>query len=111
MLNNFLIALFLTTLIEIVVSLFFKIKNKDLFLIIILINLITNPILNYLLRINNFLSLFPINIGVFLFFEILIILIEWRLLVFTLKLPSRKLFFLSLTMNLCSYIIGFILLG
>ena len=75
MLNNFLIALCFTIIIEITVSLFFKIKNKYLFLSVIFINLVTNLSLNYVLLISSDLSLITVTAITIIILEILIVMI------------------------------------
>ena len=104
--SNYLIALVLTTAIEVVVALFFGYRKKSEIATIILINLITNPLLNYLLFINNYFGTVQINTIIIIFLEIVVVFVEWRLLKFVLQQNSKKLFALSVVMNFCSYIAG-----
>jgi hypothetical protein len=104
--GNFLLALLLTISVELIIALLFGYKKKSEIIVIICINLITNPVLNYLLLLNFHFSFIKTNIVVILLLEILVVLVEWRLLVYALQANSRKLFILSLVMNFCSYITG-----
>lgn len=106
---SFFAALLLTIIIELTAALLIGYRKRNEIITIILINVITNPALNYLLFVNRTLSLFEISIFVILFLELLVVLIEWRLLVFALKEKSNKLLALSIVINFCSYIIGFYL--
>lgn len=101
------IALLLTIVIEVIVAIFFGYRKKLEIVAIIIINLITNPLLNYLLFINNnYFGITHVNSVIILFLEIIVILVEWLLLRYILQKNPNKLFVLSLTMNFCSYIVG-----
>lgn len=104
--GSYLVAILLTIAIEIVVAIFFGYRKKLEIATIIFINLITNPLLNYLLFINGYFGITQINTAAILFLEIVIVLVEWLLLKFVLQQNSKKLFALSLVMNFCSYIAG-----
>ncbi len=104
--GSYLVALLLTIAIEIIVAIFFGYRKKSEIATIIFINLITNPLLNYLLFINGYFGITQINTTAILFLEIIIVLVEWLLLRFALQQNSKKLFALSLVMNFCSYIAG-----
>lgn len=102
----YIIALVLTILIEIVVAAFLGYKKKSEIIVVILINLITNPLLNYILFINGRFQIIQNTMMLTLVLEIIIVLVEWILLMFALQQNSKKLFVLSLTMNFCSYMVG-----
>ncbi len=107
--SNFLIALLLTIAIEVFIAILFGFRNKNLILAVVFINLITNPILNYFLLINNYFSFVFINTIILLIFEIIIILVEWLLLIFVLQQSPKKLLALSAVTNFCSYITGILI--
>jgi len=109
--NSFLFAPFLTIVIELVVALFFGLRKKVEIITIVFVNLLTNTILNYLLLANDQFSFFRMSLSVILFLELLVVLIEWRLLVYTLQEKSKKMLALSLVMNFCSYIAGVLIFG
>lgn len=107
--SSYLLALFLTIVIELAVALFFGFRKKIEIIAIVFINLLTNPILNYLLLVNSYFSFFQTSMSLFLFLEILVILVEWKLLVYALQEKTKKLILLSSVMNFCSYIAGVII--
>jgi hypothetical protein len=106
LINNYLLALFLTIAIELVVAFFFGFRKKSEIVAIIFVNLLTNPVLNYLLLVNNHFSFFKINLVITLFLELLVVLAEWKLLVYALQEKSNRILVLSFAMNFCSYIAG-----
>ena len=112
LISSFIVALFLTLLIEIFIAFILGYKDKTSIAIIALINIITNPLLNYLIIINNQLNLIKYNLIFLLVLEISIIFIEWGILVYSIKSKnSKQLFVLSLIMNFTSFIIGLLLFG
>jgi hypothetical protein len=106
LISSYLVALLLTILIEVFVALIFGYKCKKEILSVILLNLITQPVLNYFLLINSYFSLVSVTIQFILLLEIIVILVEWQLLVWTLQRKLKSLFVLSIVMNLASLTIG-----
>ena len=106
LISSYLAALLLTILIEVLVALIFGYKRKKEILSVILVNLITQPLLNYFLLIDSYFSLDAVNIQFILLLEIMVILVEWQLLVWTLQRKLKSLFVLSIVMNLASLTIG-----
>jgi hypothetical protein len=106
MTSIFLLAFLLTVLVEISVAFLFGFKNKKAILAVVFINLITNPMLNYFLIINNYFSFVFISAVTLLVLEVIIVLVEWLLLVFVLRQSFKKLLVLSIAMNFCSYFVG-----
>jgi hypothetical protein len=100
------LVLLLTIIVELIIACFFGYKKKSEIIVIICINIITNPVLNYLLLLNNHFSFVKLNLFVIPFLEIVVILVEWRLLVYVLSGKSGNLLILSLLMNFCSYVSG-----
>jgi len=109
--TSLLFALLLTIAIEITVAYFFCHRKKLEIIAIICINLLTNPILNYLLILNKSFSFIKINFFIIIFLEVMVIVIEWKLLVYALHEKSRKMFVLSLAMNFSSYITGVLIIN
>lgn len=107
--SSYLIAFLLAIIIEITVAVFFGYKKKLEIVTIVFINLITNPLLNYFLSVNNYFRLMQVSTITIIFLEIIVILVEWLLLLFALKQKPTKLLIMSIAMNLCSYIVGVIL--
>jgi hypothetical protein len=104
----YLVALILTIVIEIIVAFFFKLRNKDAIVTIVLINIVTHPLIHYSIAI-----LFAIGIAadylVVLLLEIAVIIAEWRLLVYSLQDNSKQMLVLSIIMNMVSYAIGLLI--
>lgn len=108
LIGSYLLALFLTIIIELAVTFFFGFRKKLEIITIVFVNLFTNPILNYLLLVNDHFSFFKSSLLIILLLEVVVVLIEWKLLVFALQEKPKKLLALSLAMNFCSYIVGVI---
>jgi hypothetical protein len=106
LISSYLLALFLTIVIELAVAFFFGFRKRIEIIAIIFINLLTNTILNYFLLANDHFSFFKSSLLIILLLEIVVVLIEWKLLVFALQEKPKKLLALSLAMNFCSYITG-----
>ena len=107
--SNLLIALFLTITIEIVVSLCLGFKKKSEILTLIFLNIITNPLLNYLLMVNSYFYYAITKLPLIIFLELVVVLVEWKILLYVLREKPLKLFILSLLMNLCSFSFGLII--
>ena len=106
LINSYLLAPLLTIVIELIVALFFGFRRKIEIITIILINLLTNPILNYFLWVNDYFSFFKSNLLLTIFLVFIVVFIEWKLLAYVLQEKSNKLLKLSFAMNFCSYIAG-----
>ena len=106
---GFMTALSLSILIECVIALGFGFRERSFFLAVATTNLITNPILNYSILIIQSLNLFRVDFFVLLIFELVVVLVEWRMLVFSVSGSAKKLLILSLVMNLCSFASGLLL--
>lgn len=100
-------ALLLTILVEWIVAYGYGLRKKDELAAVALVNLITNPMLNYIIWVVSFFHLSEVNAAFILAMEILVVIVEWRLLLFSLGGNSKRFFKLSLLMNLCSYLTGF----
>jgi len=87
---------------EILVAVALGYKNKLFLLSIVLVNLITNPLLNYLLWVNTSEHFLKIKIINLFLLEGLVVLAEWFLLAFVWRKKFKKILFLSLMMNLVS---------
>lgn len=106
LINSFLLAPLLTIVIELAVAILFGFRKKIEIITIIFVNLLTNPVLNYFLWVNDYFSFFKSNLLLTLFLEVVVVFVEWKLLMYILQEKSNKLFRLSLAMNFCSYIAG-----
>jgi len=97
-----LLILFATLGLEILVAVALGYKNKLFLLSVVLVNLMTNPLLNYVLWVNTAGHFLKIKIINLFLLEILVVLAEWFLLAFIWQKKIKKLLFLSLLMNLIS---------
>jgi len=105
----FLIALSGTIVIESIVTWVFGFHKSKIYKVVFLINVITNLSLNLILFFNSYFGkIIPENLLI-LTLEVLIIIVEWCLLKYSLSVLSAKLFLLSLAMNLSSFLIGLML--
>ena len=101
-----LICLILTIVVEVLVALILKVRNKLDLINIVLVNILTNPLL---VSTTNLISInYGLKIGyIFLFiFELLAVFIEG--LIYKKYLDYRKInpYVLSLILNVCSYLCG-----
>ena len=106
---DLLIVLSLTIVIEWAVVFLFGYRDRGVFLVVALINMVTNPLLNYVIAVINYLNLFEVTMPVLLIFESMVILAEWRLLNLATNEGSKKMLILSTAMNLSSFLLGLIL--
>jgi hypothetical protein len=109
--RNVLLALLLTEIVEIAVALFLGYRRPREIIAVFLVNLVTNPSLNYLLFLNEYFSIIRYRLPLILFSELAVVLVEWALLVFALRENKKSLFVLSFAMNTCSYLIGVLIFG
>lgn len=109
--DNFLFALFITIAIEVVVAFSLGFKKEREIAMVILVNIITNPALNYFFLVNRYFNFLNDNLALTMTMEFLVVLIEWGILVYVLGGDYKKLFQLSFLMNFCSYMFGVLLFG
>lgn len=109
--RDLLLALLLTEVVEIAVALFLGYRRRRVIIAIFLVNLVTNPSLNYLLFLNEYFGIIRQRLPLILFSEVAVVLIEWALLVFALRGNKKSLFVLSFAMNTCSYLTGVLIFG
>ena len=103
------LALVLTIIIESAVAWLFGLRSRRELLTIVLINVITNPLLNYLIAVNNSFSLISQTNILIWCLEVIVVFTEWRLLVWVLRQNSKKMLLLSFVMNACSYGAGLLI--
>lgn len=106
--SEYFVALLLTVAIEIIVAVLFWYRNKESILSVVLVNLITNPLANFLVLFNSYTNLLPEN-TLIIIIEIGVVLAEWGLLVYALRLEPKKMLLLSVAMNVASYAVGLLI--
>lgn len=97
-------TLALTEIIEALAAFLSGYRDKKFFIVLILINIITNPLLNCILTI-----LYYFHIETFIITPVLetfVVLGEWKLFEYALGKGERSYLLLSLIINLASYLIG-----
>ncbi len=112
LINSFFVPLIVTIVIEGMVALVAGYSSKRKQLAILLINLMTNSLLNFIVLFFYFSSVLEELSGwELLGLEGVIVIVEWRLLLYVFRERSRKLFWLSLGMNASSLFVGLFFLG
>jgi hypothetical protein len=100
---DFAIALLFTILVEWGIAFFFGFRTKKDFFVLGAINLVTNPLLNYFILVVQSLSLFRVDLGALAILEGVVVVVEWRMLLYSVVGNSKKFLLLSSVMNLCSF--------
>lgn len=104
----YLAPLILTIIIELAVVYLLGFREKPILLAVVLVNIVTNPTLNYI--ISNTINLYmDFGISYILFLEVIVVLAEYLMLKLALKNIKIDYFKLSLVINGCSFLIGLIL--
>jgi hypothetical protein len=102
-------ALILTMAVEVIVAWCFGLRNKAGLAAILLINLITNPAMNFLILLNDYLGVINSTTIFTVCLEVFVVLIEWKLLTYALRMKNKKALGLSLGMNAASYLAGLLI--
>jgi hypothetical protein len=105
------LALVLTIIIEAGVSWIFGLRGKKGLGSVALVNVITNPVLNYIVLLNSFFHLVDRADVLIIILEAGVVLAEWVLLRWALRQAAVKMFVLSLVMNAASFLAGLFILG
>jgi hypothetical protein len=108
MLGRYLLALLLTVAIEGGIAWLFGFRKGRSQLVMSMINCITNPALNVFLLILTWLGV-KVTLLLIVPLEILVVLAEWRLVVYAFGGPNGRLFTLSLVANAASFLAGVLL--
>ena len=109
--ESYLLALFLTMVIELSVAYFLGYRNKKAIITVVCVNLISHPLFCYFLWINLTLDIITINYFSMISLEIIITLLESILLYYALKQKFLLMLNLSFAMNFTSFVIGLIIYG
>ena len=105
-----LLALLLTIAVELLVAFFLGFRKKEELYAIIAINLITNPVLNFLIQLNYQLNIISSSFELIIVLEVIVVIVEFLLLFFMLRQDKKKLFIVSLLINLASFLFGLLIL-
>ena len=110
-LRDCVIAFLLTEVVEITVALLLGYRRPRQIMAVFLVNLVTNPSVNYLVFLNDNFGVIPDRLSLILFLELAVIFVEWALLVIALRENKKSLLGLSFVMNTCSYLAGVLIFG
>jgi len=108
MIASFFIDFFLTAIIEMFAIYFFGYKKFRDLLFVFFLNLITNSALTYIIYFNRQYDHFS-EIPLVIILEILIVIIEWRLMVWFWQENVKKLFLISFVLNASSLVVGWLM--
>ncbi len=112
LINNLLFPFFVTIAIETFVAFLFGYRDKFSIGIVILINVITNPAVNYLLLMDRVFHVLPYSLAFIIILELGVVLVEWAILMYSFDNRSKgKLLLLSFIMNLSSFVLGALFFG
>ena len=107
--ESYLLALFLTLIIEMSVAYYLGYKSKKALISVVCINLISHPVFCYFLWVNLTLDIITINYFSMISLEVIITLLESILLYYALKQKYLLMLNLSFAMNFASFVIGLII--
>lgn len=107
--NNFLLPLILTILVEGLVGFLMGYKNKQLMQVIAAANAITNPFMNFIAVFILYLGLQEFFYWLILPLELLLIPIEWIILSYAIPDKRSEMLKLSAIMNISSFVIGLVI--
>ncbi len=107
---NYVATLVATIVIELCVALLLGYRSAAAWRTVIFMNLITHPLLTYILWVNAYIK-FADTVVLVAILEIAVVFMEWGLLYFVLRDKPRRLLFLSFAANASSFGIGLILFG
>ena len=108
MLGRYLLALLLTLVIEGGIAYLVGFRTGEYQLAIAMTNMITNPILNYILLVLGNLGI-NVTVVFVILLEILVVVAEWQLLVYVFGDPRGKFLVTSVLGNTASFLIGILL--
>lgn len=111
MVNDLLVPLILTIAIECIAAFLMGYRQKLLFLAIFIVNLVTNPFLNFLVMLINYFKIAGLYFYIVIPMEIIIVFAEWGILYYIFHRDKNKFLFLSFMINLSSYLTGLLLFG
>ncbi|HEX2994891.1 MAG TPA: hypothetical protein VHP14_08705 [Anaerolineales bacterium] len=105
MLGRYLLALLLTILVEGCVAYLLGLRSRQSLLAVLAINVLTQPALNYLLLVLVYLNV-NVTFMLIIALEILVVILEWQLLVYIFRAPTRRFLAVSFLGNALSFLVG-----
>ena len=106
---SYFLALFFTIIIEIISILVIGLKNKDLLVNLLIVNILTNPTLNFIVDYTS--SFFQDFLLIYvIFLELLVVIFEWLFLKIRLKKYNLPFFKISFFINTISFFWGLLII-
>ncbi len=104
----FIAALTLTVVIETGLAWLLGLRTKKALTTGALINVATNPLVNYLLALNRYFELIETEWALVLGLEIAVVVVEWLGLVYVLGIGKWRGLWLSTALNAASFLVGWL---
>ena len=108
---NLISALLLTEAVEFAAAYFMGYRGREFYITLALVNIITNPLLNYILIVLCTFKLLHFPLITVLILEISVIVGEWRILSYAMGKKGKTFLGLSIVMNISSYLTGILIFG
>jgi hypothetical protein len=108
MIAEYLLALCLTIAVEAGVAYLLGLRTRWHMLAVAAMNTVTHPVLIFFLLVLGSLG-WDVTRGMIVLLEMLVVVVEWRLLVYIFIFPRGGLFLASLLMNAASFMVGILL--
>ncbi len=108
---NYILALVLTIAVETGVAATLPLKTNVSVRAIVLVNLMSHPLLHYVIWINQYAQFMSLTWPVLIGLELGVVVLEWALLFFVVQRNAAQLFGLSLAMNTVSFAVGLVIFG
>jgi hypothetical protein len=105
MLGRYLLALLLTLAIEGGIAYLLGLRKSQYMLAVVMINVITHIILNYLILVLGYLSI-DVTFALIVTLELMVVIVEWQLLVYVFRGPKGRFLTISALANTMSFFIG-----
>ncbi len=108
MFGRYLLALFLTLIIEGSIAYLLGLRTRQSLLAVAMINVITHVALNYLLLVLSYLGA-GTSLALVIPLELGVVIAEWQMLAYALRAPQRRFLTISILANTTSFLVGVLL--
>jgi hypothetical protein len=105
---TYFLILGLNALIECVTAFVLGLRKRSEMQAVLLVNLVTHPILTYVIWVNAHYRFFDLTLGALFIAELCVVAVEWGMLVVVLRERPYRLLAVTLAMNLASVVVGII---
>lgn len=108
---NLISALLLTEIVEFFAAYLLGHKGKNFYRTLALVNVITNPLINYIILVLYTLKLLHFRLIIIIILEIIVIFAEWGILSYAMNKKGKSFLALSIIMNTASFLAGVLISG